>query len=313
MQISSTAVALQRCGEYQSRMLTDHLAKIWSVAGPKVNNSTRVLLKPNLLTGRSRDHLACTNPIFVAAVAAWLIDQGAKVSIGDSPAFGSAIGVMRMTGIVEALAGMEVTFKNFDRSVPVRLPGGVTVKIASDALECDMLVNLPRVKAHSQMYMTLAVKNYFGTVVGFQKPWWHLRYGNHAARFASHLVDVLTVLPDGITLVDGIIAMHETGPISGSPFALGVLAGGINPVAIDTAFLKILGLDHAKSALWQEYVRRGLVGADADTLDYPLLSPEAFSVSDFKAPALLKPVSFNPLRMLVSAVRRLVARLKEST
>jgi len=150
-------------------------------------------------------------------------------------------------------------------------------------------------------------------VVGFQKPWWHLRYGNHAAQFASHLIDLLAVLPGGPTLVDGIVAMHTTGPISGNPFPLGLVAGGVNPVPIDTAILQILGLDQRKSALWQECANRGLPGADPGTLVYPFLGPEAFPNKNFQAPAILKPVSFNPLRMLLSAGRRFAARVKESS
>jgi len=168
------------------------------------------------------------------------------------------------------------------------------------------------VKAHSQLFVTLAVKNYFGTVVGFQKAWWHLRYGNHAEQFASHLVDLLTVLPAGVTLVDGIVAMHGTGPISGRPFSLGLVAGAINPVALDTALLQILGLDPTQSVIWQECANRDLAGIDPARLDFPLLKPAGISVNNFKAPTTLNPVSFNPLRMLISAFRRFAARVKES-
>ena len=313
MLINSTSVALLHCAHYRIREIAEKIDQLCAALDFTVSAGTRVLLKPNLLTNRSAEHLACTNPAFVAGVAEWFVEQGAKVSIGDSPAFGTAKGVMRATGIEKALAGLPVECINFDQSTTVELSGGVTVGIARSALECDVLVNLPRVKAHSQLYVTLAVKNYFGTVVGFQKPWWHLCYGDHAEQFASHLVDLLPELPSGVTLLDGIVAMHGSGPISGLPFSLGLVAGAVNPVALDTALLQILGLDPARSALWQECASRDLAGTDPDTLDYPLLKPAEFPVIGFKAPAILKPVSFNPLRMLVSACRRFAARVKESS
>ena len=278
----------------------------------KVTTGTRVLLKPNLLSGRSAEHLACTHPLFVAAVAEWFVEQGALVAIGDSPAFGTARGVMRNTGIEKALGKLPVELINFDRSTMVRLSGGVKVKVSSAALECDMLINLPRVKAHNQFYVTLAVKNYFGTVVGFQKPGWHLRYGNEVDKFASHLVDLLAVLPPGMTFIDGIVAMHCTGPLSGQPYSLGLVGGGINPVAVDTALLRLLKLDFEKSAVWQECAKRGLTGSDPDMLDFPLFKAAEFAADGFRAPAILKPVSFNPLRMVVSGCKRFAARLKES-
>ncbi len=310
---NSTSVALLQCAHYDSRRIAEEIERLCAAVKFKVSPGTRVLLKPNLLSSRSAEHLACTHPAFVAAVAAWFVDQGAKVSIGDSPALGTAKGVMRAIGIDEALSGLPVERINFDQSTRVKLAGGVTVDIAQAALDCDMLVNLPRVKAHSQLYVTLGIKNYFGTVVGFQKAWWHLRYGNDAAQFASYLLDLLTVLPAGITLLDGIVAMHDSGPISGRPYSLGLVAGAINPVALDTALMQLLGLDQAKSALWQVCANRGLAGTDPGKLHYPLLKPEEVSVKDFKAPAMLKPVSFNPLRVLVSGCRRYVARVKESS
>jgi len=313
MRIKSTAVALLGCSGYRTPEIAEKIEQICGALGFRVAYGSRVLLKPNLLSARSPGHLACTHPAFVAAAAAWFLDQGAKVAIGDSPAFGTAKGVLRATGITEALAGLPVTCINFDQATPVRLAGGIRVDLARAALECDFLVNLPRVKAHIQLFITLAVKNYFGTVVGLQKPWWHLRYGKHAEQFASHLVDLLQVLPSGVTLLDGIVAMHDTGPIGGRPFPLGLVAGAVNPVALDTALLQILGLEPAKSVLWQECANRGLAGTDPGLLHYPLSSPGELMVKNFKAPVILRPVSFNPLRMAVSACRRFAARVKESS
>jgi uncharacterized protein (DUF362 family) len=311
MDIHSTSVALLKCTDYRITEIAQKIDQLCQAVGFTVSKGTRVVLKPNLLSGRSAGHLACTHPAFVAAAAEWFVAQGAKVAIGDSPAFGTAKGVMHVTGIEKAIAGLPVARINFDQTTQVRLSEKLTVNMARAALECDMLINLPRVKAHSQLYMTLAVKNYFGTVVGFQKPCWHLRYGNRAEQFASHLVDLLSVLPAGMTLLDGIIAMHGTGPVAGQSYSLGLIAGAVNPVALDTAILRALGLDLTKSALWQECAKRGLIGADPVQLDYPLAKPEEFLVSGFKTPTILKPVSFNPLRMLVSACRRFTVRIKE--
>jgi len=313
MDINSTAVALLHCEHYARKDLVDAVDRLCSALHFRITAGDRVLLKPNLLTGRSTDHLACTHPEFVAAVAEWFVGRGAAVDIGDSPAFGTAKGVMRTIGIEKALADLPVNRINFDESVPVTLPGGLRVAMAKAALECDLLVNLPRVKAHSQLYMTLAVKNFFGTVVGFQKPLWHLRYGDHEDRFASHLVDLLAVLPQSMTLIDGVTAMHGTGPVSGQPYPLGLAGCARNPVAVDTALLQALGLEPEKSPIWKECYKRKLNGSVKETLEYPLSKPVEFRADGFRAPLMLKPVSFNPLRMLVSGCRRFAARLKEST
>ena len=131
--------------------------------------------------------------------------------------------------------------------------------------------------------------------------------------FASHLVDLLAVLPSGVIIVDGIVAMHCTGPVSGKPYSLGLIGGSHNPVAVDTALLETLRLNPTKSAVWRQCAKRGLAGTDANLLDFPFLKPADFQVDGFRTPEILKPVSFNPLRMMVSACRRFTARLKESS
>jgi len=140
-----------------------------------------------------------------------------------------------------------------------------------------------------------------------------LRYGNDAETFASHLVDLLAVLPQSMTVIDGIIAMHKTGPVSGKPYHLGLVGAAVNPVALDTALLQVLGLELENSAIWKECRRRNFKGSIPETLVFPLASPQELRAEEFRVPAILKPVSFNPLRMLVSGCRRFMAGLKESS
>jgi uncharacterized protein (DUF362 family) len=309
MQLEATEVGILQIEKYELPLVKEAVDQLCMITDLQVNPGSKVLLKPNLVSGRGKEHLACTHPVFIRAVAEWFIDHQVSLSIGDSPAFGSAQGVMQVTGITEALKGLPIKLVNFDQSKQVKLAGGVSVDIARQALECDMLINLPKVKAHSQLYVTLGVKNYFGVVVGFQKTVWHMRYGNHEDRFAAHIVDLLAVLPDGITLIDGITAMHKTGPVGGNPFPLGLLAGCLNPVAIDTTFLQVLGLNYGKSFIWRECAARNLIGANHEKLRFPFLNPVDIQVADFVAPEMLLAVSFNPFRMLVSAIRRLLARI----
>ncbi len=313
MQTDSSLVALLQCKQYSRREIAEAVERFCSVLHVNVSAGSSVLLKPNLLSGRSAEHLACTHPEFIAAVAEWFVEQGASVKVGDSPAFGTGRGVMHATGVDRALSGLPVKQVDFDRATSVVLGGGIRVNVATAALECDLLVNLPKLKAHSQFYMSMAVKNYFGTVVGFQKAGWHMRYGDRGNRFASHLVDLLEILPQSVSFIDGIVAMHETGPLSGSSYPLGLVGGAHNPVALDTAMLQILKLDFEQSSLWQECSKRGLEGSDPARIDFPLLKPDDFGTEGFRAPSILKPESFNPLRWLASGCKRFAARLKEST
>lgn len=302
-------VALLRTTSYRRPLLKAAVDQICRQLPFACSRGSRVLLKPNLVTGRGHDGLACTHPELVAAAAEWFLDQGAVVRIGDSPAFGTARGVMAACGIRAAVAGLPVKLVNFGRWESVGLASGPVVRLAREARECDMLINLPKLKAHGQMLVTLAVKNYFGTVVGWRKPYLHMRWGaGEGDRFAALIVDLLAVLPVSLSLVDGITAMHRTGPVLGEPFPLGLLAGAANPVAADTALLLTLGLEPAASPLWRECSRRRLPGSRPRELSFPLLAPEEVAAVGFEVPPHLAPVRFHPGQMLGSSLRRLIAR-----
>ena len=96
-------VALQRLAPDDRSAVAQALPRLLDRAGLASSfslRSARVLVKPNLLTATP---LACTSPVVVAAVCRWLLDQGARVRVGDSPGFGTATAVARQTGLAEAL------------------------------------------------------------------------------------------------------------------------------------------------------------------------------------------------------------------
>ena len=309
MEIKDNKVAILCCPTYKRDLLKMAVDGICRAIDFQIPPGCGVLLKPNLVTARSPDGLACTNPYFVAAVAEWFLDHGARVSVGDSPAFGSSKKVMKACGHENALKKLPVNLVDLSEPERVELPCGYSIGISRTVLESDLLINLPRVKAHSQLLVTMAVKNYFGTVVGGRKAWLHMKYGDETNRFGQVLVDLLAVLPGGITLVDAVTAVHGESHITGKPYYLGLAAGSRNPVAIDTSFLSILGIDAGQSLLWKECSRQGLLGSRVQDIVYPLLSPEEVKVDDFQVRSQLKPISFRPKRLIIGGLKRLVARI----
>lgn len=306
MQLDTASPALLRQHTYESPQLDQAVDTLLSSSCADISlRTSRVLLKPNLITA-TNGTLACTDRRLIAAAARWFIERGARVRVGDSPSFGSARSVLAAIGALPSLHALGVAVVEFRRTRDVVLPTGKRAALATAALECDLLVNLPKVKAHAQMGVTLAVKNYFGCLAGLQKPWWHMVHGGAQGMFSELLVELLAVLPSGISLVDGIVAMHRTGPVHGDPFSLGLLACGSNPVALDTALLTVLGVDPARSPLWLAARRNGIRGTALADLSFPLLTPAECRSSGFLIPEVLSPVRFNPFRFLKNSLKRLL-------
>jgi uncharacterized protein (DUF362 family) len=312
MRLDSTVVALTSCSEYTAGILAHGFDQVLGVLDqmPELHSST-VLLKPNLITTR-HGLLACTEPAFILAAARWFVDHGARVTVGDSPSFGSAAKALQVLGIAGELNALGVTVADFTRGRMVSMAGGGRVLLAADAVECDLLVNLPRVKAHSQTRVTLAVKNYFGCVVGLRKPWWHMAYGGKNGDFSDRLVQLLQLTANSITLVDGITAMHKTGPVHGEPYPLALVGASANPVAMDRALHKVLNLDSLQSPLLQACRRAGLIGTELSQLTFPLAAPSDIQVDDFQTPLELSPIRFNPFRFLKSSVERILLKLEQA-
>ena len=307
MDLANATVQLIRLENYQQQLLDAAVHQILAAASLPSLRSAKVLLKPNLITSKN-GLLACTDVRLLAAVGRWLREHGATVAVGDSPSFGSAASVLSKIGATPVLQALSIPVVEFRESCERVLPSGIKATMAKAALECDLLMNLPKVKAHAQMRITLAVKNCFGCLSGFHKPWWHMQHGGHNPRFPALLAELLTVLPASYTVVDGVVAMHVSGPIHGNPYPLGLLAGGANPFAIDTALLAVLRIPPETSPLWVAAKRAGYAGAGREQLTFPFASPEDLQVNGFLVPETLNPIRFNPFRFVKNSVKRLWLR-----
>jgi uncharacterized protein (DUF362 family)/ferredoxin len=205
----------------------------------------RVLIKPNLLVPAMPEQAATTHPLVVGAVAEIACDLGAQVTIADSPVAVSADRVLRKGGYLKVLEGLPVRTANLEATLPVDIgdPFG-QVPIAEAVMRADVVLNLAKLKTHTQMLLSLGVKNLFGCVVGMEKARWHLRTGIDRQHFASLLVRICAAVKSAYTIVDGILALEGQGPgLRGDPREFGLIIGGANPFAVDKAICLLLGLE----------------------------------------------------------------------
>jgi len=303
---TSIPVYLDSLATYEKEPLKEAFGACFSVMDHSSLRAANVFLKPNLLTGLGNSS-ACTHPHFLLALVEYLTDHGARVSIGDSPAFGSASAVLARLGIIDNLRKSNVRIVDLRKVMKQRLSCGLDIGLAAEPLACDLFINVPKVKAHSQMYVTLATKNLFGIVQGMRKSMLHMRHGDKNGMFCRIIVDLVDVLPPHITIIDGIIAMHQTGPVHGVPLELGCLGSSADPIALDTSLLQLLELEKRRSPLWREARRRGCPGTFMNNINHSKLTPEYFYGSAFIAPEQLSPIRFNPFRFVRGMAKRLSA------
>jgi uncharacterized protein (DUF362 family)/Pyruvate/2-oxoacid:ferredoxin oxidoreductase delta subunit len=235
-----------RQADYTDLTIREIIFEMLSAAeGPVIDTGTRVLIKPNFLSPAAPEKAITTHPLIVKAAAAFALEKGAQVQVSDSPAVGSFSTLLKKGGYKEALSGFDVTFKPFEATTPVDVgePFG-TIDVAKDAIDADVVINLAKLKTHTQMMLTLGVKNLFGCIVGLKKPEWHMRAGVDRHMFGRLIVSIYEAIKPSYTIVDGILAMQGQGPgKSGTPRKLGLLVGGGDAHAVDHAICLQVGLD----------------------------------------------------------------------
>jgi uncharacterized protein (DUF362 family)/Pyruvate/2-oxoacid:ferredoxin oxidoreductase delta subunit len=240
-----TDVFVAACDGYPGRRLETRVAALLDrAAGSLSLSGLRVLIKPNFLLPAPPEKAVTTHPLVVRAAAAWVLDRGGRPTIMDSPALHSVRRVWKEGGYAAAMEGMGVPFGEFEAGVERDIgPPFGRAALAREAVEADLVVNLAKLKTHSQMGLTLGVKNTFGCVVGLAKAEWHMRAGADRDRFARLLVQVHRAVAPALSLVDGVLAMEGDGPGKGGrPRHVGALLCGRDAVAVDEAVCGIVGL-----------------------------------------------------------------------
>ncbi len=225
----------------------------------RIKSGDRVLLKPNLLTVAPPEKAVTTHPVIVRVVAEYLIDAGARVQISDSPAIGGFKKILREGGYLDELRHLDVEAREFKETAEADIgePFGM-VEIARDVLEADHVINLPKLKTHGQMLLTLSVKNLFGCIVGLRKPQWHLRTGVDRIHFAELLFLIAKKVNPLFTIMDGVLAMEGDGPgKSGTPVKLNMILGSNDITALDIAVCRILGVSPERLLTNKVAITRG--------------------------------------------------------
>ena len=304
-------VSLINADSYQIDKLRSFLESLLAPLGgiqAFVKPGDRVLLKPNFLTA-SRPTKECTTRQEVVYCVAQMVQKvGGEPFLGDSPAFGSARGVAQANGYLPLCEELNLPIVEFKgERYPTESDNFQHLRLSKEAMSADVVINLPKVKSHAQLTLTMGVKNLFGCVPGKMKAWWHLEAGKDACRFGEMLVETAKAINPDLTVIDGIIGHEGNGPSGGQPRELGVLGASVDVFALDVAIASVLNIELQSVTTLAAQTRLGLC-SDLAEIDFPLLKPQELEVPDWKLPESLVPIDFGLPRVLRSTFKHLYIR-----
>ncbi|MGB5983898.1 MAG: DUF362 domain-containing protein [Desulfobacterales bacterium] len=270
-----------------SKLDIDSLLSPWGGMAVFIQPGDKVLLKPNLLSGRKPEKAVTTHPEVVRAVARAVKRVGGVPYIGDSPSNRFSKGVLRKAyqgSGLQAVADEEGVALNWDTGSQRQvLPDAVALKQTSFcnfALEADKIIALPKLKTHSLQYLTLACKIMYGAIPGLTKARYHAQFPRRH-RFADMLLDVTLFLKPTLYILDGIVGMQGQGPGSGDPLELGWLVAATDPLAMDLAVCRLIDVEPVAIPVLKRAKVRKLWPAE---MRFPLLDPEKIACTGFRLP-----------------------------
>ncbi len=311
MQTQKPSVSLIRATSYESEALRASLVTLLEPLGGMstfVKPGNRVLLKPNLLTGSRPTKECTTRRELVYEVAQMVIEAGGKPFLGDSPAFGSAKGVAEANGYLPLLEELNIPIIEFHgKRYQTVNEDFNNLRLCKEAMEADVVINLPKVKSHMQLTLTMGVKNLFGCVPGKMKAWWHMEAGKDANRFGEMLVETARAINPNLTILDGIIGHEGNGPSNGEPRQLGILAAASDIFALDRAMIEILNVPPEQVPTVAASQRLG-VCPELAAIEFPHLNPDLLKIEDWQLPDKLMPIDFGMPRIIKSTFKHLYTR-----
>jgi uncharacterized protein (DUF362 family) len=244
----------------------------------------------------------------VYCVAKQVKALGGKPFLGDSPAFGTALGVAKANGYLPLIEELDLPVVEFHgKRYAIDSDQFQHLRLSKESMEADVVINLPKVKSHLQLTLTLGVKNLFGCVPGKMKAWWHMEAGKDRDRFGEMLVTTAQAIAPDLTIIDGIIGHEGNGPSGGEPRALGILGASRDVFSLDRVFADILNVDPALVPTLAAQERLGL-GGDVARMDFPLAQPQELAIADWRLPDALMPIDFGLPRVVRSTIKHLYIR-----
>ena len=232
-----------------------------------VKKDGKVVVKPNVLTGRPPEYATTTSPELMTAVIKMCWEAGAKeVVVLDNPTSNHRA-AFETSGLAQAIsdAGAKLVYLT-DRSYEkIQIPEGKVLTqwpFVTDALSADTLINLALPKQHGTSGATMTMKNLMGIMGG--------RRGTIHGDFSQKIVDVNTLVKPTLAILDAYRVLFRNGPTGGSLDDVRLaktLVAGTNQVSIDAYGTQFFNKAPADFKWLVEANKRGMGEIDLSKLN----------------------------------------------
>lgn len=246
------------------RSLLDDLRRSIKMTIPP---KSTVVIKPNVCTVKGPETGATVDPVLVKFLIEWL-DDNYDISMfhiveSDATWLNADI-AFKVLGWDEVFCGLpkvRITNLSKDEQVRIDLKGHLFDVLAMSRvyMEAGFFVSVGKLKTNDLCGMSCILKNQFGSLPAKYKAGFH-------SNLNEAIFDLNNVRIPDLCIVDGLVAMEGDGPVYGAPRPLGIILAGNDPVSVDHAAAKIMGLRIGDIPYLRYAIRHGLGSPAYETI-----------------------------------------------
>jgi uncharacterized protein (DUF362 family)/NAD-dependent dihydropyrimidine dehydrogenase PreA subunit len=263
-------VSIVECDDYDKELVFAAVKKAITDIVFTIPSRKKVLLKPNILGQHKPEECITTHPSVVEAVIRLFLEQNCEVIIGESSGFfleGGTTKALELSGMKKIAEKYKIKLVNLEQ-IPVKQIRDdearmyKNLQISKLLFDVDLVVNLPKLKTHTLMKYTGAVKNLFGTIPGGRKQQLHAM-GRNESDFGNILVDIYQNIKPGLNIMDGIIGLEGNGPGTGGiPKKTGLIIASTSAPSLDIVVSEMIGFNASDILTNKFCIERKLVEPD---------------------------------------------------
>lgn len=242
-------VSVVGCNSYNQQEIDSAITQALEQINFKPKPKSKILIKPNLLSNNTPDQHSITHFTFIDFLCRYFQKYNCDVTIGESSAFYMKEGYTmeaflssKTSAIAQKYNIPLIAFENESvRSIPkskLKFLDELYLPKIIDTF--DLIVNVPKLKTHSLMRFTGALKNLFGLVPGGYKQILHYKTKN-INEMAEIFLDLYeNIKPKTLNVMDGVIGLDGGPSAMGKPKKLGYILASENPTALDVIACQII-------------------------------------------------------------------------
>jgi uncharacterized protein (DUF362 family)/Pyruvate/2-oxoacid:ferredoxin oxidoreductase delta subunit len=218
-----------------------------------------ILLKPNFNSNMNALTGNTTDLRLIAVVVQTLQEKGYEnITIGEGTNSGfyrNQIDVahrLKARLLAEQL-GVDFVDLNYCEAKEISYVDNKKAAVAKDCLEADLFINLPKLKMHHEVGVSVCLKNMMGCLVGQENK----KKTHHS--LARNIVKLNQHVKPHLHIVDGLIAMEGNGPSDGLPVRMDTIIAGTDPYLVDMVCAEMVGMPYSEVTYLKAAEEDGLV------------------------------------------------------